>query len=758
MFPLNIWQANNGKDIKRIEKDGKLIWNRCVEQTGNPFVGSRDTALRKLETIAAMEQGKWTKPTITVTARSVDTVAKSGDVYTWTGSYYCLVKFEQEIPAGATVHFAHETVAGSEQRMTYCTWQFSDGTEGKTAFDSATTSAVVPEKPVKALYCYKTDAEKKTTQKFRITECAFTLDTVSPATPVSIYGNNGVLGLSKNLFNMNAPLTNLDLLNSDTGATNSYVGIKVTDKAGTYYATAINPNKRDVYYYLADIDPTTREYINPTSVKYFILPSRTTSGSFTLPEGHELWLYNAYVSRKNLDYIEEMDVMITEGPAQVIYEPYGVTQKRETINLFDARRTDETGFFINNGADAEALSSNRTFVFEVKPSTKYSYWHCVGKGGGRCFETAEVAKSGAAAVWTDAKHTYMDPNTVVTITTKADTKYLYVCVGRVESDSPPIEQQKDDFVLIEGEPQSTAYIPFGGEQSEAMVRGLNLLDIAPYVQEKTYSNGSTVRVKADGTITLHKVKGDNVQITLHDAIWEAGKTYTIKVFGTVDKTIGYPHFSGNGYVFDSNGHKTFAASNTQTRAILYSGADFEGDISYKLMLAEGADVPSEYQPYIAPQSAPVVDLYAVGDYKDTYDVVSGKVTRRCGAVMWDGSEKWTKNGTTSYYTSVESRVTGMSCPYICSHSKDLQLFMTYNVGLKVSKLPESVTDVDTLKVWLKAQYDAGTPVIFVFPLKDEVTEQAAANTVVQYRGMTQMAFAVSDYVKLEVTAVSLGEN
>lgn len=154
----------------------------------------------------------------------------------------------------------------------------------------------------------------------------------------------------------------------------------------------------------------------------------------------------------------------------------------------------------------------------------------------------------------------------------------------------------------------------------------------------------------------------------------------------------------------------------------------------------------------------MVDLYAVGGYKDTYDAVSGKVTRRCGAVVWNGSETWSKNGTTSYYTSVASRVNGQTAPYICSHSKDLQLFMTYNVGLKSSELPESVTDVDTLKAWLKAQYDAGTPVIFVFPLKDEVTEQAAANAVAQYRGITQTASVESQFVDCGVSVTSMGEN
>lgn len=735
MLLLNIWQANNGKDIKRIEQDGKLIWNRCVEQTMNPFVGSRDTALRKLEAIAAMEQGKWTKPAITVTPRPNETVTQSGDVYTWTGSYYCTVNFNQEIPVGATVNFKFEMAEGTEQNLTYCTWQFSDGTEGKTAFNTSITSAAVPEKPVKALYFYKSNAAATTTQKFRITECAFTLDTVSPATPVSIYGNNGVLGLSENLFNAKATPTEIPLSNG-----NSYVGIRVTDKAGTYYASAINPNKRDVYYYLGIYDPVAKSIAESQELRYFILQGGAKKGILTLPEGRELWVYNAYVSRRNMEYIEEMDVMIAEGPAQVIYEPYGVTQKQETVNLFDARRTDETGFFINNGAVADSLSSNRTFVFEVKPSTKYSYWHCVGKGGGRCFETAEIAKTGTVAVWTDGKNTYMDPNTVVTITTKTDTKYLYVCVGRVESDSPPIQQQKDDFVLIEGEPQSTAYIPFGGEQSKATVRGLNMVDPSANITGYDLSASRGVAVETP-----------NKSITDYIAVKPSTD------YSCTNVTTYCLYDENKQYVYGVNSEAFAASFNFVTRAnAAYIRLAFKTDQKDSVQLVKGGS--DKFIPYIAPQSAPVVDLYAVGTYKDTYDAVSGKVTRRCGAVMWDGSETWNKNGTTSYYTSVASRVNGQAIPYICSHSNNLQLFMTYNVGFKVSELPESVTDVDTLKAWLKAQHDAGTPVIFVFPLNTETTEQTEPHALVQYRGVTQTAGVESKFVDCGVDVVSMGEN
>lgn len=627
MFPLNIWQANNGKDIKRIEQDGKLIWDRCVEQTMNPFVGSRDTALRKLEAIAAMEQGKWTRPAITVTPRSNNTVTQSGDVYTWTGSYYCMVNFNQDIPVGATVNFKFEMVEGTEQNMTYCTWQFTDGTEGKSAFDSTITSAVVPEKPVKALYFYKSNAEAKTTQKFRITECAFTMDAVSPATPVSIYGNNGVLGLSENLFNMNAPLANLETISS-TGAINNYVGIKITDKAGNYYASAINPNKRNVYYYLAIYDPTTKKYTNPPNIKFFIWNTGASKGSLTLPEGYELWLYNASSVGKNLDYIEEMDIMVAKGENPVTYEPYGVIQK---------------------GEQSEAT---------VRGKNLFGDWVC-----------RWVTADGRDMSYPDNSQGYYCSDY---IPVKPDTSYVLCANG------------------------------------DAKVSGIYSMIIAEYDANKKFLVRTLTSL---GAVNIKKLRSDTAFVLAAAAV---------------------------------NNFLNVSATQEQFEQL-------------KLQFEEGTSA-TPYQPYLAPQSAPVVDLYAVGTYKDTYDAVSGKVTRRCGAVMWDGSEQWNKNGTTSYYTAVLSRVNGMSCPYICSHSKNLQLFMTTNVGFKVSELPESVTDVDTFKAWLKAQYDAGTPVIFVFPLNTETTEQAEPHALVQYRGITQTAGVESKFVDCGVDVVSMGEN
>lgn len=228
---------------------------------------------------------------------------------------------------------------------------------------------------------------------------------------------------------------------------------------------------------------------------------------------------------------------------------------------------------------------------------------------------------GDSATWTDGKSIIIEPNVVKTITTKADTKYLYICVGRIEDGMPPVEQQKNDFMLISGTPNSTQYFP-----------------------------------------------------------------------------------------------------------------------------------------YVSPQTTNCVDLYQVKTYADTYNPISGAVTKRCGVVFFNGSENWTEYSTTSYYTAVPDRVKGGGCPYICSHFSKLQMFITTNVGLLIEYLPETVTDVATLKAWLKEQYEAGTPVTIVYPLETATTQQLDPKTFAQYRNIKQVALVDSEYVECDVDVMSMGEN
>lgn len=152
-----------------------------------------------------------------------------------------------------------------------------------------------------------------------------------------------------------------------------------------------------------------------------------------------------------------------------------------------------------------------------------------------------------------------------------------------------------------------------------------------------------------------------------------------------------------------------------------------------------ADTP--YEPYRAPHTASVVNLYAVGDYRDEQDLVSGVVTRRVGVKVLDGTENWgAKNATTG---QIITRVTDMlnqsSAPLIVSHgewsasaTKDSDKWRVV-VGPYLACFSSQETTAD-FKALLAAQYAQGTPVIVLYPLAEEITESVAPQALATGNG------------------------
>lgn len=138
-------------------------------------------------------------------------------------------------------------------------------------------------------------------------------------------------------------------------------------------------------------------------------------------------------------------------------------------------------------------------------------------------------------------------------------------------------------------------------------------------------------------------------------------------------------------------------------------------------------------------NASVSDLYAVGDYKDEHEIISGAVTRNIGIKVFDGTEDWEFVG--SYF-----RLDGMfsdAIPYssespaiICTHfigrtpktsasgmaDGDIKLGYTSTYDRLYLKYA-AAADVEALKSFLANQYATGTPVIVLYPLAESVTEQ-----------------------------------
>lgn len=138
------------------------------------------------------------------------------------------------------------------------------------------------------------------------------------------------------------------------------------------------------------------------------------------------------------------------------------------------------------------------------------------------------------------------------------------------------------------------------------------------------------------------------------------------------------------------------------------------------------------------QTATVANLYAVGDYADEQEIISGILTRKVGMVVLDGKETgWalSDSGTTHRFrgTKPSDCITPASrAPIASTHFKYNATGQATGGGFIGAStywyfIPEDQTidTSDKWKEWLAGQYAAGTPVIVLYPLAQEATEQVS---------------------------------
>lgn len=195
---------------------------------------------------------------------------------------------------------------------------------------------------------------------------------------------------------------------------------------------------------------------------------------------------------------------------------------------------------------------------------------------------------------------------------------------------------------------------------------------------------------------------------------------------------------GNPAYTDANVVKKYTTSANAKLLCVCFGRDATGvgrTIAEQLadfMLVEGdITTATNYEQYHAPQTASVENLFAVGDYEDTQDIISGLLTHKVGIKVFDGTESiGTSNAT--YTIAISDRVASKTA-LICSHFEystktssqveNLKIisFGSTNIGFRYDACATKQAFAD----WLKAQYDAGTPVIVLYPLATETTESVS---------------------------------
>lgn len=144
-----------------------------------------------------------------------------------------------------------------------------------------------------------------------------------------------------------------------------------------------------------------------------------------------------------------------------------------------------------------------------------------------------------------------------------------------------------------------------------------------------------------------------------------------------------------------------------------------------------------YEPYKGePKTvASAENLFAVGTYADTQDIISGEVARNVGIVVFDGTETgWalSDSGTIHRFRGVKptdcytpaSRAAIASTHFIYASAGQTLggAFIGASTYWYFIPTDQTIDTAEKWKDWLAAEYAAGRPVVVLYPLKESTTE------------------------------------
>lgn len=194
---------------------------------------------------------------------------------------------------------------------------------------------------------------------------------------------------------------------------------------------------------------------------------------------------------------------------------------------------------------------------------------------------------------------------------------------------------------------------------------------------------------------------------------------------------------------------------------------------------EGATA-TEYHQYYDGGTATAEMLLKIGDYTDVQEILSGAITRKVGVLVLDGTENlvvanqtYIKSDATDAYFNLSQAVSGNTVS-LCNQLKystnsiwssvgfpDRFRFNNKQLHLNVNNASLGITDYTQettssanakLKAWLAAQYNAGTPVIIVYPLATPTTESVTGQTLQVTDGDNVLEITQASLTGLELEA------
>ena len=192
-----------------------------------------------------------------------------------------------------------------------------------------------------------------------------------------------------------------------------------------------------------------------------------------------------------------------------------------------------------------------------------------------------------------------------------------------------------------------------------------------------------------------------------------------------------------------------ASLNTYTFTISY---DTRVRISYRVSFSKQSVKPTETIYYLdnpvtetvtdsLNNTATVVDLYGVGNYKDSHEILTGNINQNVGIYAVTGAEVWTLAGTTGAdgskriwmdFSTKDANV-GLSNMFtiapLASRDEEGMNNRFFMSGTTLHLRSDKFTSLADAKTWLANQYSAGTPVLVVYALKTPITSTTTAQTL-----------------------------
>lgn len=293
------------------------------------------------------------------------------------------------------------------------------------------------------------------------------------------------------------------------------------------------------------------------------------------------------------------------------------------------------------------------------------------------------------------------------------------------------------------------------------VCGKNLFDISAYDDERVWT-GTAYKYIAiplpNGTYTISwdKSKG-------------GGFYWLVQVNGTKKGTSSAT--SGGSWLWHNTNTslQKETVTFTVTEGYVYFSCSFGGYFVQKFLPAlqtvqiEKGSTATAYEPYSA-QTASVENLLAVGNYKDTQDIISGEVTKRIGVVVFDGTENWsfttTPGGTKSRaYVRIDDAVKSSNdllsnqlsaWDNASSNYPDEWRCFLNTTPVLIIGMPSTITTKEEWKALLAEQYANGNPVIVLYPLATEETESVTAQPVNIQKGTNTIQVTQASINDLEL--------